>query len=489
MNRISSGFVSFACVIALTCVGCKGNPFSYRDSLMKSRPPSEQWEPKAETADSLESASLEEPGIVRTGFEQESEFDRPKQRASQTTNDQTAEISELMQRAAVALEMGNHNKATAFYQEVVRLQPNHKGALYRLARLYDQQGKFPQAENLYRHALAMDPSDPNLLNDMGYAYLRQKRLVESERFLQSAMQIDPNNQTTLGNLGILYKMQGELQTAEDYFLRAGLSPAAAQLEYTNFLASISAPDSQSQSTSISALEKSQRSPNPSGQFAPASPDWESTYGLKSQSSPRTVEGAALEDRNQPGMASTSQNRIGSIGSPSIAANSDAATQLREDSLPESNSSNYELERAALNAGPGSLFPIAAIDPIDSRKAQPHQPFAGLRDWNNVQPVGFGESASLQRRDIPHNDSQHYRSSSPRQEPPFIQTPLGRATDSRSSNTDSTGFPVTQDSSSNQGRIAPSYYQFPGTSSTQPVYQTTADEVDSATRFPGASNYR
>ncbi|HUG19919.1 MAG TPA: tetratricopeptide repeat protein, partial [Planctomycetaceae bacterium] len=378
--------------------------------------------------------------------------------------------------------------AAKIYQEVVRLQPAHKVALHRLAILFDMHGNFDQADHYFRRALEFAPEDPTLLNDIGYAYLRQQRLDESKDFLQASMNIDPDNQTTLRNIGILLALQGNPQAAQEFFQRGGLTDEEAHREFTSFLSSISRPGELPHSTSIAELSKTKNTPAVSGQFAPPSTDLESTYGLKSDSTPRETDRNALDARGL-------QNVAGSAGLPAgrraDRTGIDDRNESDEGTAPVSsepvtgmNDFHYDLERAALNSGPGGLFPIVAFDASDDRQPKLRPPFAGLRDWNTVQPAGFGEQDASEMRVFPPYDSNPSRE----RESPFIHSPTGRAFDARPEMTDATGFPVTQQNSAERSRITPSYYEFPGTSNEQRG-TGSSDYDDPAISFPGGSDYR
>jgi tetratricopeptide (TPR) repeat protein len=462
MNRICRFLVPGLWVAAILLPGCQGNPFTYRDSWWKSRrPPADQWEPQAHTGESRSTATdrdranVGRADVVQTRPDQN---ESPTTREPESVTQQRDEIASLLQRAEDALELGNQQKAVAFYQEVIRIQPTHMGALHRLAILNDLGGNFPQAELHFRRALQQAPDDPNLLNDLGYAYLRQQRLDESESLLRSSIELDPSNQITHRNLGILYALRGESELAEEHFLRGGLSAPEAHQEFTSFLSAISTPVGPRPAASINELVQSRNPPTSSAPFSPPSPDWESTYGLKSPASRREsapgsssarrtddsagAAGASLDNELRE-MRST-RNELGHTDPPREFSHSDR---------------DFELERAALNTGPGSLFPIASVPRSETPSRQPHPPFAEFRDWNMIQPVGFGESVRGDRQEPYGENSSRVQPAS--REPRFIQSPLGRTIDPNHPSEDSTGFPVTQPRTSGGTGVVPSYYQFPG----------------------------
>lgn len=481
MNRGFFVFVSVACAVPLLLSGCKGNPFAYRESILKLRAPGGQAEPNTET---VSASKGNQKTIDERIQKEEMRSGRSEQSARQFADDEDQTVSELMQRAEDALAVKDERTAAEIYQEVVRLQPTHKGALHRLAILFDMKGNFPQADHYFQRALEFAPDDPTLLNDVGYAYLRQQRLDESKDFLQASMNLDPDNPITLRNVGILLAQQGNPQAAEEFFQRGGLSREEAHREYASFLSSISTPAANQRSASIDELSKSQNTPTASGQFAP--PDWESTYGLKSDAAPPDTERSSLASRSQQSAAERSNplsNRTESLTRLGYEDQTTEGTaQFSSEPVPGSGYSSYELERAALNAGPGGLFPIAALNADEKRQPQLRPPFARLQDWNTVQPAGFGEPASTESRAVPGYDS----NSSRVQEPPFIQSPSGRAIDSRPDSYDSTGFPVTQQYPNDRSRVSPSYYQFPGTSAQPPSSESLEDDYSADSRREGTS---
>ncbi|HSG71346.1 MAG TPA: tetratricopeptide repeat protein, partial [Planctomycetaceae bacterium] len=390
---------------------------------MSLRAPGGQSEPqKTERG----SAAKDNPKAIDERLQdEEMQAGRLKGSTSELAEQDSQSVSDLMLRAEDALALKDQKTAAKIYQEVVRLQPTHKVALHRLAILFDMNGNFAQADHYFRRALEFAPDDPTLLNDLGYAYLRQQRLDESRDYLQASMNIDPDNQTTLRNIGILLALQGNPHAAQEFFQRGGLTDEEAHREFASFLSSISRPGESSHPVSIAELSKSKNIPAASGQFAPPSTDLESTYGLKSDSSPRESDRTALDSRGLQNVAGTAElpagRRADRTGIDFHDESNGETDSVSSESASGMNDLHYDLERAALNSGPGGLFPVAAFDSPDNRQPKLRPPFAGLRDWNTVQPAGFGEPETSEIRVFPPYDSNTSRE----RESPFIQSPTGR----------------------------------------------------------------
>lgn len=89
------------------------------------------------------------------------------------------------------------------YEQVLKQQPSHLGALNSMAVLYAQTGRIDQAVESFKQALALDPQASHLHNNLGYVLLRNGQLAQAEQELKLAQELDPASSKTRQNLELL----------------------------------------------------------------------------------------------------------------------------------------------------------------------------------------------------------------------------------------------------------------------------------------------
>ena len=374
MKPFSIGLFALVCA---SVIGCQSKPFGFFNRSAATAP--------------LEEAAIEDAGeaSARTVVDET----RPKPRRDSRDRGQAQvqpipESSELIDnprrnepnqlermrtQAEAALQRGDLPKATAFFREVVELDPNDAVAHHRLALIATGQQNPMLAEKHYLKAVNLDPNNPDVLNDLGYAYLEQGRFSESEGIFQLLLQSSPRNSLALRNMGELRARQGRKAEAFDYLRQGGLDRQAAERHV--IATAGSGPDTIVGDRGVlTESGLADRSPTPEG---------DSRYGVAPVADQRALGGSPA----QSGMLLTPENSgvsafrqtPGGTPFPPVAQQR-VATGASDDA--------YALERALLNAGPGSLFPVTpppeqnnlAGTPGDARTIAPV-------NYEAVAPVG------------------------------------------------------------------------------------------------------
>lgn len=102
----------------------------------------------------------------------------------------------LLRLGDLSYRLGDLDEAERSYQRVLRLEPDHAGALNNLAWVYiSQKRKLRTAEELARRAGALDHMrKPYYLDTLGVALLRQGKNDEAIAALEDAVQTIPPDQ-------------------------------------------------------------------------------------------------------------------------------------------------------------------------------------------------------------------------------------------------------------------------------------------------------
>ena len=98
----------------------------------------------------------------------------------------------LMQQAVSLQEAGRFEEAAILFQDILRTEPTHFGALYSLGLVYAQVGQFEPAERVLGNAIAVNPQFPNAWYVRGASLLRLARWQEALVCLEQAIGLQPD---------------------------------------------------------------------------------------------------------------------------------------------------------------------------------------------------------------------------------------------------------------------------------------------------------
>lgn len=100
-------------------------------------------------------------------------------------------LRQVFDNAVAALSRGEFERAQAGFEQVLRAQPRHIGALGNLGVVYSRRERFDKAAEVYRKALELAPNEPGLLLNLGLALLKQERYGEAREPLEKLVAAQP----------------------------------------------------------------------------------------------------------------------------------------------------------------------------------------------------------------------------------------------------------------------------------------------------------
>jgi len=106
-------------------------------------------------------------------------------------NERAAE--EYFKRGIEAEKEGNHEKAVEFYERALNENPDHEGACFNLAVLYDRRAEDAKAIELYERVCTSPPVHLNALINLAILYEDNNHYDEAHRCLEAVLKTDPNH--------------------------------------------------------------------------------------------------------------------------------------------------------------------------------------------------------------------------------------------------------------------------------------------------------
>ncbi len=113
----------------------------------------------------------------------------------------------------LATREGRTAEAIPYFQEALKLNPDHLIALENLGNAYRQQKNWDQARKLLERAVAVGPQDAEANYSLGMVFAQLNDNDRAYEYLQRALESRPDYPEALNNLGVLYLRTGRRNEA------------------------------------------------------------------------------------------------------------------------------------------------------------------------------------------------------------------------------------------------------------------------------------
>ena len=128
---------------------------------------------------------------------------------------------------------GQIGKAIPYFQEALKLNPNHLVALENLGSAYRQARQWEDARRTLEHAVEVGPEDPEANYSLGMVFAQLNDDQRAYDYLQRALKFRPDYPEALNNLGVLYMRSGRREDATTNFERCIQVAPAFDQSYLN----------------------------------------------------------------------------------------------------------------------------------------------------------------------------------------------------------------------------------------------------------------
>ena len=131
--------------------------------------------------------------------------------AAKTDTDKAANAESVTASLNAALQAhveGRNSEAVTRYQEVLKLDPKNKFAIYNIGLISQKAGNNADAEAKYREVLAIDPNYQPALFNLAIVRTAAGDTNEAVALYRRAIAADPNDASAHLNLGLLLRRTG-----------------------------------------------------------------------------------------------------------------------------------------------------------------------------------------------------------------------------------------------------------------------------------------
>jgi tetratricopeptide (TPR) repeat protein len=126
-------------------------------------------------------------------------------------------------------QQGKWREAEQVYGSILTVEPKHFGSLCGLGAVYKQQGRRPEAVALFRRAAATAPDSADIQTDLGVIFANLDQPEEAIVCFEKALAANPDHAETHNHLGNALHMLGRSQEAIAHHARAlAINPDFAQ---------------------------------------------------------------------------------------------------------------------------------------------------------------------------------------------------------------------------------------------------------------------
>jgi tetratricopeptide (TPR) repeat protein len=116
--------------------------------------------------------------------------------------------------------LGENQKAKECYEKAIKINPNYVDVYYNLGKIFQRLSDLQKAKDCYEKAIKIDPNYADAHNNLGIIFKELGNFQKAKYCYEKAIGIDPNYVNAHNNLGIIFKELGQYQKAKDCFEQA-----------------------------------------------------------------------------------------------------------------------------------------------------------------------------------------------------------------------------------------------------------------------------
>ena len=132
---------------------------------------------------------------------------------------------DLTLKKAFDLAVQNHQEgrldvAQEFYNQVLKINPNHSFALSNIGLIFNKSGEREKAKDCYEKAIEINPNYADAHYNLGVLFQELGEREKAKDYYEKAIEINPNYADAHNNLGVIFQGFEENQKAKDCYEKA-----------------------------------------------------------------------------------------------------------------------------------------------------------------------------------------------------------------------------------------------------------------------------
>ena len=136
------------------------------------------------------------------------------------SNEKVLTTKETFDLAVKNHQKNNIEEAQNFYNQVLKIDPNHSEALNNLGAIFQGLREYQEAKSCYEKAIKINPNYTNAYYNLGVTFKELGENQKAKSCYEKAIEIDPNHIKAHYNLGRLLHELGEYPKAKVLFEKA-----------------------------------------------------------------------------------------------------------------------------------------------------------------------------------------------------------------------------------------------------------------------------
>lgn len=117
--------------------------------------------------------------------------------------DSNNSTEDLFKRGVEAIKINQYQDAISFFDEVLKINPNHFGALNTKGALLGKLGQYKNAIQYFDKVLSTDPHNLDALSNKGAALIELGQYNDALTYVDKVLEIDKNNLGAINNKKII----------------------------------------------------------------------------------------------------------------------------------------------------------------------------------------------------------------------------------------------------------------------------------------------
>ena len=148
------------------------------------------------------------------------------------SNEKDLTIKEAFDLAVKNHQNNNLQDAQNYYQQVLKIDPNHSQSLSNIAVIFSNLKEYQKAKECYEKAIKIDPNYIVAHNNLGNVFKELEEHQKAKKCYEKVIELDPNYIAAYNNLGNIFKELREFEKAKDCYVKAiELNPNYAEAHY------------------------------------------------------------------------------------------------------------------------------------------------------------------------------------------------------------------------------------------------------------------